>query len=98
MTTKRYDTPVRLPKLTEELAAAFPAWTTTNAAGERTAHYSVEGDATFVQITWPEATPVAEVDAVVAAHDPTRPPTPTLDERLAAKAALAQERQIASPP
>ena len=75
MNEKVYTGTFKLNLLNEELWDAFPAWRgTPTADGYLGGQYRVEapvGDNPRVRIRWKPATTVAEVDAVVAAHDPT---------------------------
>jgi len=92
--TKRYNKPIRLEQLCDELYAAFPEWLVLQPDGTTLAAATVTGTNTQAVITWPDTTPTTAVDAVVAAHIKTPPPAPfNPDERF--KAAIATATTLA---
>jgi hypothetical protein len=84
----------KLPLLAMQLAAAFPAWVTTDpGTGEQAAQFTLIGNGTQGEVRYPDATPEASVAAVIAAHDSAVPNTAEqrhTDEAAALSALLGE--------
>jgi len=76
--------PFNLALLTEQLFAAFPAWTQT-VGGNQVAMATVSGDGTTGLVYAPDGTDPAAVMGVVNAHDPNAPlpVPPQLQQQIA---------------
>lgn len=69
----KYTGTFNMPLLSEELYAAFPSWIIPDPLYEFRGAGKVIATENGVMIVFPKATSKALVDAIVAAHDPTKP-------------------------
>ena len=81
-------------QLHDELLAAFPIWKGTKQPDGRFINplFSVQSTATEIILTFPDATDLSAVQAVIAAHTVKAPP---LDQEKELEAAIAQATTLA---